>query len=160
MTKSLWKTGVNIWNRKLFFSPNSQFAGFSGHFKKCQRLILNGKFNYASLDSEELASVWWFIFATGTTKFHDCPANPNIPVYLIIGGTASIITQLLTFVDKMSRGSSIQLYGHQLDYKSIDDHNKCTSSIVGGCISLINSFMTIWFIVGKAFSCSFLYVSQ
>ncbi|KAF6199981.1 hypothetical protein GE061_006279 [Apolygus lucorum] len=75
------------------------------------------------------------MFCVGSNYFNDCPLNPNIPLYLLLGGLLGAFKQFLQFFHRVNtrqrpdeeedieRGSSLQ--------------------------SLINCFMMAWFILGS-----------
>jgi len=64
-----------------------------------------------------------------------CPAEPYIPVYLIVGGIFGLFKQFLTLKLRSQRSRQ-------------DDMEVSDSSFAASLQSLINSFLLCWFITG------------
>lgn len=62
----------------------------------------------------------------GSINLHNCPAQPNVPIYLIVAGVIGVLSKLLPFVNK-----------------------KLDSQLLIFLISALYTFEIIWIIVGS-----------
>ncbi|XP_042207349.1 uncharacterized protein LOC121856094 isoform X2 [Homarus americanus] len=82
-----------------------------------------------------------FMIIVGSLKMDECPAEPLIPVYLVVGGTFGALKNLLGLQGKLRRPLAEEEGGESSD-ASTPWHRriKFTGSI--------NFFLTVWFILG------------
>ncbi|XP_069942995.1 uncharacterized protein [Cherax quadricarinatus] len=82
-----------------------------------------------------------FMIIVGSLKMDECPAEPYIPIYLVVGGTFGVLKNLLGFQGRLRRPLAEEEGGDSSD-ASTPWHRrlKFTGSI--------NFFLSVWFILG------------
>ncbi|KAG7268580.1 hypothetical protein CRUP_003189, partial [Coryphaenoides rupestris] len=78
--------------------------------------------------------IMWMImviaFGVGAMHLKSCPAQPYIPIYLMVLGISSILLLLLTYAQKSPKKQGV------------------ISTLTSVCISLLYIFNTFWFMAG------------
>ena len=85
-----------------------------------------------------------FMIIVGSVKMNDCPAQPSIPVYLVVGGVLGVTKPVLGVQGRLRRPLTDE-EGVDVPDAPIPWHRRIE---FGGSI---NFFLTVWFVLGEYF---------
>ncbi|CAF5027146.1 unnamed protein product [Rotaria magnacalcarata] len=80
----------------------------------------------------------------GVKYLDDCPAQPNLPVYLLVVGSMGLVRVLNLLWKQFRRRRMRKLEGIELDQEEETDNNGS-----GFTDAVLNLFLLAWFIVGQ-----------
>ncbi|KAK3100334.1 hypothetical protein FSP39_018298, partial [Pinctada imbricata] len=78
----------------------------------------------------------------GAKYLDDCPAERKIPIYLIVAGVFSFVSLIISMANNCSKKK-------KKDDEQEDEKTSKKPSVLTSIDSLINLFLTIWFILGN-----------
>ncbi|CAF1551358.1 unnamed protein product [Rotaria magnacalcarata] len=84
------------------------------------------------------------LFFMGVKYLDDCPAQPNLPVYLLVVGSMGLVRVLNLLWKQFRRRRMRKLEGIELDQEEETDNNGS-----GFTDAVLNLFLLAWFIVGQ-----------
>ncbi|XP_071521589.1 transmembrane protein 272-like isoform X2 [Panulirus ornatus] len=83
-----------------------------------------------------------FMIIVGSLKMDACPAEPYIPIYLVVGGTFGVVKNLLSFQGRLHRPLAEEDEGGEGADTPTPWHRRLQFT------GSINFFLTVWFILG------------
>ncbi|CAF0812767.1 unnamed protein product [Adineta steineri] len=84
------------------------------------------------------------LFFIGVKYINDCPAQPNLPIYLLVVGSMGLVRVLNLLWKQFRRRRLRKLEGIELDQEEETDSNGS-----GFTDAVLNLFLLAWFIVGQ-----------
>lgn len=126
--------------RKLFDIDPSNFANSINNREKRKRAgIPAGWVKYTSENIEKMSK---FPFCAGWNYSKDCPKEPRIPMYLVIGGTFGTMLMMLLIYS--------QIQSRRPEMPPVPS-NRPQISFMKLIIIVLSCFLLGWFVMGKKF---------